>query len=150
MPPSLPSVELHTLTAMTCPPAHAPTPTSPLKELELAAYLLHCERRLAEELDRCAAYLGLGLRRPLRDTVDSCLLEAHMAAVLEGGRALLAACAEEDLARLFGCVVRSVGVWVCALLCFVLGRGGGMCGTLCFRGLAEGKEDALRGCVGAQ
>jgi hypothetical protein len=121
---------------------------SPLKELELAAYLLHCERRLAEELDRCAAYLGLGLRRPLRDTVDSCLLEAHMAAVLEGGRALLAACAQEDLARLFGCVVRSVGVWVYAFCILFGGWAQWRVRHFVFPGIGQGGSPArLFGCT---
>ena len=73
-----------------------------VQELELAAYLLHCERRLAEELDRCEAYLGLAMRKPLKEIVDSCLLEAHLAAILEGSRQLLAGCREQDLARLYG------------------------------------------------
>lgn len=100
---------MHSWTPFWAPPRF---PHASGQELELAAYLLHCERRLAEELDRCAAYLGQGLRRPLRDTVDSCLLEAHMAAVLEGGRALLAACAQDDLARLFGWVLAVRGGWL--------------------------------------
>ncbi|PSC74717.1 cullin 4 [Micractinium conductrix] len=77
-----------------------------INELELAAYLLHCERRLAEEYDRCEAYLGLHMRRPLKEIIDTCLLEAHLTAILEASRGLLAACAEPDLARLHTMCVR--------------------------------------------
>ena len=87
--------------ALACPLPRPSLPPS-VQELELAAYLLHCERRLAEELDRCEAYLGLAMRKPLKEIVDSCLLEAHLAAILEGSRQLLAGCREQDLARLYG------------------------------------------------
>lgn len=71
------------------------------QELELAAYLVHCERRLSEEFERCEAYLGHAIRKPLRDIVDRCLLEAHLPTILEGSKQLLAACQEQDLARLY-------------------------------------------------
>ncbi len=74
-----------------------------LQELELAAYLLHCERRLAEEFDRCEAYLGRAMRKPLKDIIDHCLLEARISSILESSKQLLAACQEQDLARLFRC-----------------------------------------------
>lgn len=41
------------------------------------------------------------MRKPLKGIVDRCLLEAHLPAILEGARALLAGCAEPDLARLY-------------------------------------------------
>ncbi|KAL4433622.1 hypothetical protein ABPG75_000063 [Micractinium tetrahymenae] len=72
-----------------------------INELELAAYLLHCERRLAEEFDRCEAYLGLHIRKPLKDIIDRCLCEAHLPTILDGSRQLLAGCQEADLARLY-------------------------------------------------
>ncbi|KAL4853220.1 Cullin-4 [Chlorella vulgaris] len=72
-----------------------------INELDLAAYLVHCERRLAEEYDRCEAYLGLSLRRPLKSILDQCLLEAHMSSILDGTRQLLASCQEQDLGRLY-------------------------------------------------
>lgn len=71
------------------------------QELELAAYLLHCERRLVEEFDRCEAYLGLHMRKPLKEIIDRCLLATHLNTILEGSRKLLAGCQEADLARLY-------------------------------------------------
>lgn len=73
------------------------------QELELAPYLLHCERRLGEEYERCEAYLGQAVRKPLKEIVDRCLLEAHLSTILEGSRQLLAGCQEQDLARLYTC-----------------------------------------------
>ena len=75
----------------------------------MAAYLVHCERRLGEEYERCEAYLGPALRRPLKDILDGCLLEAHLGAILEGARALLAGCQEQDLGRLYGCAAAPLG-----------------------------------------
>lgn len=72
-----------------------------MQELELAAYLLHCERRLVEEFDRCEAYLGLHMRKPLKEIIDRCLLATHLNTILEGSRKLLAGCQEADLARLY-------------------------------------------------
>lgn len=79
-----------------------------IQELELAPYLLHCERRLGEEYERCEAYLGHAMRKPLKDIVDRCLLEAHLSTILEGSRQLLAGCQEEDLARLYTCAICSL------------------------------------------
>lgn len=84
-------------------PRTCPAPCAP-QELELAAYLLHCERRLGEEYERCEGYLGRGMRKRLKDIVDRCLLEAHLAAILDASKGLMAACAEADLARLYTCV----------------------------------------------
>ena len=67
----------------------------------MAAYLLHCEKRLAEEFDRCEAYLGLHMRKPLKDIIDCCLLEAHLASILDSSKQLLMGCQEQDLARLY-------------------------------------------------
>ncbi|PRW20747.1 Cullin-4 [Chlorella sorokiniana] len=72
-----------------------------INELELAPYLLHCERRLGEEYERCEAYLGQAMRKPLKEIVDRCLLEEHLSTILEGSRQLLAGCQEQDLARLY-------------------------------------------------
>lgn len=77
-----------------------PPPFLP-QELELAAYLVHCERRLAEEFNRCEAYLGFALRKPLKDILDQCLLEAHMSSILDSSMRLLASCQEQDLGRLY-------------------------------------------------
>lgn len=72
-----------------------------IHDLELAAYLLHCERRLGEELDRCEAYLGLAMRKRLKDIIDHCLLDAHLTTILDTSKQLLAGCQEADLARLY-------------------------------------------------
>ena len=94
-----------------------------MQELELAPYLLHCERRLAEEYQRCEAYLGQAMRKPLKDIVDRCLLEAHLSTILEGSRQLLAGCQVEDLARLYTCATRSLHCGCARLLAVVVGVG---------------------------
>ena len=71
------------------------------QELELSDYLVHCEARSAEEHDRCEAYLGLAMRRPLKDILDQCLLVAHLTSILDGSQHLFAATADQDLARFF-------------------------------------------------
>lgn len=71
-------------------------------ELEVSAYLLHCERRLEEEYGRCDAYLEGRTRKPLVAVVERRLLEGHMAALLERGfDGLLAEGRVDDLARLY-------------------------------------------------
>ncbi|EFN51797.1 hypothetical protein CHLNCDRAFT_32941 [Chlorella variabilis] len=80
--------------------------SSLINELELAAYLVHCERRLAEEFNRCEAYLGFALRKPLKDILDQCLLEAHMSSILDSSMRLLASCQEQDLGRLYSMCAR--------------------------------------------
>lgn len=72
-----------------------------MQELELAAYLQHCERRLGEEFDRCEAYLGLHMRKPLKEIIDRSLLEVHLPTIFDGCWQLLAGCLEPDLARLY-------------------------------------------------
>lgn len=91
----------HISSRLVSPHALSPVTAAHLQELDLAAYLVHCERRLAEEYDRCEAYLGLSLRRPLKSILDQCLLEAHMSSILDGTRQLLASCQEQDLGRLY-------------------------------------------------
>lgn len=90
-------------------------PTQEWQELELAPYLLHCERRLGEEYERCEAYLGQAVRKPLKEIVDRCLLEAHLSTILEGSRQLLAGCQEQDLARLYTCAYMLLAAccWPC-------------------------------------
>lgn len=63
--------------------------------------MVHCERRLGEELERCEVYLGRDMRKPLKQIVDRCLFEAHLPAILEASQQLLVACQEQDLARLY-------------------------------------------------
>ncbi|BDA50712.1 Cullin-4 [Coccomyxa sp. Obi] len=70
---------------------------------EVAEYLLHCERRLTEEYERCQHYLDASTRKPLISAVEAQLLERHMAAILEKGfNGLMAEGRVPDLARLFG------------------------------------------------
>ncbi len=52
--------------------------SEPMQEMEVPRYLVHCEKRLAEEYLRCDVYLESGTRRPLIDVVESCLIERHI------------------------------------------------------------------------
>ncbi len=49
-------------------------------------YLAHCERRLAEEVDRCSAYLESGSRKALVATVEAQLIGRHIGQVGGGGQ----------------------------------------------------------------
>lgn len=76
-------------------------------ELEVPAYLMHCERRLDEEYGRCDAYLEPRARKPLIAAVERRLLEAHVAALLDRGfDPLLAENRTPDLSRLYSLCAR--------------------------------------------
>jgi len=73
-----------------------------LENLQVSFYLLHVERRLAEESDRALSYLDASTRRPLIAVVEQHLLHDHVAAILEKGFAsLMEQAAAEDLARMY-------------------------------------------------
>ncbi|KFM25773.1 Cullin-4 [Auxenochlorella protothecoides] len=72
------------------------------QELDVPAYLLHAERRLAEEEARCEAYLGQQSRDLLMATLKASLLEEHMASLLQRGLdALIEEGRVEDLSRAY-------------------------------------------------
>ncbi|KAK9826788.1 hypothetical protein WJX81_000888 [Elliptochloris bilobata] len=74
---------------------------------DVAEYLLHCERRLAEEYERCQHYLDPATRKPLIAAIEAQLLERHIGAVLEKGfNELMALRRLEDLARLYNLAAR--------------------------------------------
>lgn len=74
---------------------------------DVPEYLLHCERRLAEESDRAASYLDTSTRRPLVQAVERELVEAHATALLDKGAvALLEGRRLQDLARLYNLLGR--------------------------------------------
>ena len=84
---------------------------STAEESAITAYVeLHnpaLQRRLGEEYERCQVYLDATTRGPLISVVESRLLEAHLAALLEKGFASLMDGARlTDLARLYrqGCI----------------------------------------------
>eukprot|EP00891_Asterochloris_glomerata_P003718 jgi/Astpho2/3718/fgenesh1_pm.00060_%23_12_t len=63
-----------------------------MQDLDTPEYLLHCERRLAEEFERCQNYLDVSSRKHLIHTVEQELLQKHMRLA--------------DLARLYTLCVR--------------------------------------------
>ncbi|KAL6758019.1 cullin [Haematococcus lacustris] len=80
-------------------------------QLSVPAYLQHCESRLGEEYERCAAYLDSSSRKPLVLVVEQQLVAAHMPLLLDKGLAeLLDGQRVEDLGRLYGLTGR-VGAW---------------------------------------
>mmetsp|Transcript_6002 Transcript_6002/g.17169 ORF Transcript_6002/g.17169 Transcript_6002/m.17169 type:complete len:735 (-) Transcript_6002:2064-4268(-) len=73
-----------------------------MEELDPAGYLLHCERRLREELMRRRECLAEGTEPPLQEAVEAQLVAAHLAALLDRGfPTLVAARRLDDLARLY-------------------------------------------------
>lgn len=73
-----------------------------MSSMEVPDYLLHCERRLQEEYDRCSQYLDTDTRKPLIATLEREILAKHIPAILERGFAqLVAAQRLQDLARLY-------------------------------------------------
>ena len=68
---------------------------------------MHCERRLHQEHTRCDAYLEPSSRLPLIASVETGLVEAHVAHLVGSGfDALLAADRYPDLRRLYGLCAR--------------------------------------------
>lgn len=49
-----------------------------LQKMEVDAYLIHCESRLAQEHERNVSYLRPTTRAPLIAAVESGLLESHI------------------------------------------------------------------------
>ncbi|GAX74771.1 hypothetical protein CEUSTIGMA_g2218.t1 [Chlamydomonas eustigma] len=73
-----------------------------MSEILVPEYLLHCEKRLSEEFERCTQYLDLSTRRPLIQAVEKQLVAEHLPAILERGlAALMDANRVEDVARLY-------------------------------------------------
>lgn len=71
-------------------------------ELVAANYLLHCERRLQEEYERCTMYLEAGTRKPLVAVLERQLIAAHMPQLLCGGFTdMMNIGRVEDVARLY-------------------------------------------------
>ncbi|GFR43674.1 hypothetical protein Agub_g4782, partial [Astrephomene gubernaculifera] len=56
-----------------------------MTELDVPAYLKHCETRLSEEYERCSEYLDASSRRPLISAVEGELLGRHTGPLLERG-----------------------------------------------------------------
>eukprot|EP00873_Tetraselmis_striata_P009147 jgi/Tetstr1/429411/TSEL_019321.t1 len=54
-------------------------------DTEVPDYLLHVEKRLSEEYDRCVNYLDAATRKPLVAVTERQLLEKHMAAIVDKG-----------------------------------------------------------------
>lgn len=97
-----------------------------LAEADVPAYLRHAEARLAEESERCSAYLDTSTRRPLLAAVERAMVAAHLPALLDKGFApLMAEGRVPDLARLYALAGR-VGAHDalrCALSAFVKATG---------------------------
>ncbi|KAK9797070.1 hypothetical protein WJX73_002435 [Symbiochloris irregularis] len=73
-----------------------------MSTMEMPDYLLHCERRLQEEYDRCSTYLDPETRKPLIATLEQELLSKHLQGVLDRGFAgLMGAQRLPDLGRLY-------------------------------------------------
>lgn len=73
-----------------------------LHEADVPDYMLHCERRLTEEFERCQHYLDPSTRKSLIQAVEKQLVSRHIATILEKGFALMMdASRQEDLARLY-------------------------------------------------
>ena len=73
-----------------------------LAECDVPSYLRHAEARLAEEAERCGAYLDAPTRRPLLAAVERALVTAHLQALLDKGFAqLMTEARVPDLARLY-------------------------------------------------
>ena len=73
-----------------------------LAECDVPSYLRHAEARLAEEAERCGAYLDTPTRRPLLAAVERALVASHLQALLDKGFApLMAEGRVPDLARLY-------------------------------------------------
>lgn len=54
------------------------------QDLPVSDYLLHCERRLGDESDRCTSYLDASsTRRPLLAVLERELVEVHAQALLD-------------------------------------------------------------------
>jgi len=56
-----------------------------MAELEVLDYLVHCERRLREEEEKCSEYLDAFTFQPLTKIVEECLLKKHLHTILEKG-----------------------------------------------------------------
>ena len=77
------------------------------QDLEIAAYLQHCERRLSEEYARCDSYLEASSRAPLIAAVEQGLIEIHVGQLVGSGfDSLLAQDRFLDLKRLYGLCAR--------------------------------------------
>jgi cullin-4 len=73
-----------------------------LSECDVPSYLRHAETRLAEEAERCGAFLDAPTRRPLLAAVERALVAAHLPALLDKGFGpLMAEGRVADLARLY-------------------------------------------------
>ncbi|KAG2482358.1 hypothetical protein HYH03_018708 [Edaphochlamys debaryana] len=78
-----------------------------MAELDVPAYLRHCETRLSEEFERCSEYLDASSRRPLIGAVEAQLVGRHTAPLLDRGLApLLDGHRVADLGRLHGLLGR--------------------------------------------
>ena len=78
-----------------------------LSERDAAGYLAHAEARLAEEAERCAAFLDAPTRKPLLAAVERALVGAHVATLLDKGFApLMTEGRTGDLARLYALLGR--------------------------------------------
>ncbi|PNW75189.1 hypothetical protein CHLRE_12g516500v5 [Chlamydomonas reinhardtii] len=76
-------------------------------ELDVPAYLKHCETRLGEEFERCSEYLDASSRRPLIAAVEGALVARHTGPLLDRGLGpLLDGHRVGDLGRLYGLLGR--------------------------------------------
>ncbi|MEW5312866.1 MAG: hypothetical protein WDW38_004466 [Sanguina aurantia] len=81
-----------------------------MQELDVPQYLKHCEVRIAEEYERCGAYLDAATRKPLLAALESTLVARHFGALLERGFAkLMGGGRTEDLSRLYSLAGRVGG-----------------------------------------
>ncbi|PNH08922.1 Cullin-4 [Tetrabaena socialis] len=78
-----------------------------MAELDIPAYLRHCETRLSEEFERCSEYLDPSSRRPLIAAVEAQLVGRHTGPLLDRGLGpLLDGHRVADLGRLYGLLAR--------------------------------------------
>lgn len=79
-------------------------------QTDVSDYLKHCERRLAEEAERCANYLDASTSRGLMRVCEQELIEAHIGDILEKGFVdLMRQHRLEDLKRLHTLLSRMDG-----------------------------------------
>ena len=115
-------------------------------DLAPADYLLHAERRLAEEGDRCAALLDAPrTRRPLVATVDARLLASHIPSLLDRGLGpLFDGGRVPDLGRLHAACARvgALDALRAAFKAHVRARGGALVAAACGAPTDGALEDA--------
>ncbi|GAB5032854.1 ubiquitin-protein cullin 4 [Nannochloropsis oceanica] len=81
-----------------------------MESLDVVAFLVHVERRLAEAGEACVAYLEGGTKKALVSAIEARLLAPHVTTLIEKGfGSLMDAQRVEDLRRMYLLCCRKVG-----------------------------------------